>query len=270
MTYETIAYELVDDVAQITLSRPDKMNAMTAQMRRELAAALTRATGGRGLEQEPVGEARAVLITGAGAGFCAGQDLSDISRTSSAKSEMEVMLREEYDPMLRGVVESPIPVVCAVNGVAAGAGAHLAMCADIVLAGRSARFVEPFARIGLIPAGAGSYWLPRLVGPQRARGMTLLSEPVSAEQAERWGLVWEVVEDDALQARGQEIARRLAKGPTKAFQLAKRALSASLGATFDEQLDLEARLQGEAAQTRDYLEGVAAFLEKRKPRFEGR
>lgn len=273
--YNTIDYRLEDGLAEITLNRPEKMNAMTSEMRLELASALNRAHGGvlcsdkvlgpRDAPRAITGEARAILITGAGEGFCAGQDLGDVT-----KSELEMTLREEYAPMLRAVALSPIPTVCAVNGVAAGAGAHVAMSADIVVAGRSARFVEPFARIALMPAGAGSYWLPRLVGHARARGMTMLSEPVSAETAERWGLIWSVVDDDALATEARRIARKLATGPTTAFCLAKQALTASMGNDFETQIDLEARLQGEAGRTRDYLEGVAAFLEKRKPRFEGR
>lgn len=261
-SYETLLFAVEEDVATITLNRPESMNAMSSMMRRELAEALPRAANA----------ARAVIVTGArnpapGAkqAFCAGQDLADIRA-----SDLEQILREEYGPMLDGLARCPVPTVCVVNGVAAGAGAHLAMCADITIAAESARFVEPFAKIGLIPAGAGSYWLPRLVGPARARGLCLLSEPIPAATAAAWGLIWESVPDDAVLARGQALASKLASGPTAAFKLTKEALGQSLSNDWENQLSLEAQLQGEASRTEDYAEGVAAFLEKRKPVFGGR
>ena len=258
--YETLLYDLSDDVATVTLNRPDKMNAMNAAMRKELAHAADRAAA----------EARALLLTGAPSpsgrqAFCAGQDLGDVR-----DEDLESVLLEEYAPAMRAIIESPIPTIAAVNGAAAGAGAHLAFAADIAIAARSAKFVEPFARIGLMAAGAGSYLLPRKAGMPRALGMILLGEPVDAPRAADWGLIWEAVADDQTLPRAREIAQKLAQGPTAAFRLGKEAMRASLGSELEDQLALEARLQGEAGRTRDYLEGVAAFLEKRAPRFEGR
>ncbi|MEO1329992.1 MAG: enoyl-CoA hydratase-related protein [Pseudomonadota bacterium] len=262
--YETIRYEIDASadapVAVIRLARPEKMNAMNRAMRLELGDAFARAGA----------EARALLITGAEAegfkpAFCAGQDLEDVRA-----SDLRKTLDEEYGPAFRGLIELPIPSVAAVNGAAAGAGAHLAMCADICFAARSAKFVEPFARLGLIPAGTGSYWLPRRVGMARALGMTLLGEPLAAEQAEEWGLIWRAVDDAALWEVSEATANRLAAGPTAGFRLTKEALRASPTNDLSAQLALERELQGEASDTADYAEGVQAFLEKRPPRFEGR
>ena len=258
MTYETVLYDVVNGVATITLNRPDKMNCLSAAMRVELIDALTRAPN----------DARAVLLTGAGKGFCAGQDLGDTGNVATLN--LERVLREEYEPLLKLIYDCPVPVICAVNGAAAGAGANLALSADIVIAARSAVFLEAFARIGLIPDAGGTYWLPRLAGMARAMGMSLLADPVPAETAAEWGLIWEAVDDDRLQARATELAERLAKGPTQAYKLIKQALRQSLSNDLDTQLALEASLQGKAGQTRDFLEGVAAFLEKRPANYEGR
>lgn len=258
MAYETIAYAVAEDVATIRLNRPDRMNSLNAAMRRELVDALSRAPD----------EARSVVLTGNGPGFCAGQDLGDVQRLGELN--LEQVLREEYEPLLRLIYDCPVPTVCAVNGVAAGAGANLALAADIVIAARSARFIEAFARIGLIPDAGGTYWLPRLVGHARAMGMCLLAEPIPAATAAEWGMIWEMVEDDALESRASELARRLANGPGVAYRLAKRALRASPGNDLDAQLSLEAELQAEAGRSRDFMEGVMAFLEKRAARFEGR
>jgi 2-(1,2-epoxy-1,2-dihydrophenyl)acetyl-CoA isomerase len=234
------------------------MNSLSAAMRSELLDALSRAPR----------EARAVVLTGAGRGFCAGQDLGDTG--SIADLNLERVLREEYEPLLKLVYDCPVPVICAVNGAAAGAGANLALAADVVIAARSAVFIEAFARIGLIPDAGGTYWLPRLSGMARAMGMCLFAEPVPAERAAEWGLIWEVVDDDQLATRAAELARRLAKGPTVAYRLMKQALRASGSNDLETQLALEARLQGEAGRTRDFMEGVAAFMEKRPARYEGR
>jgi len=258
MCYETLLYALSEDVATITLNRPDRMNSLNGAMRAELTDALSRAPR----------EARAILLTGAGRGFCAGQDLGDTGKL--ADLNLERVLTEEYEPMLRLVYDCPVPVIAAVNGVAAGAGANLALAADVVIAAESASFIEAFARIGLLPDAGGTYWLPRLAGMARAMGMCLFADPVPARQAAEWGLIWEAVEDDRLAARAAGLARRLATGPTVAYRLTRQALRRSMANTLDDQLALEARLQGEAGRSRDFVEGVAAFLEKRPARFEGR
>ena len=254
----TIRYELEAGVAWITLARPDRMNSLNAAMRRELLAALTRAPE----------EARAVVLTGEGRGFCSGQDLGDASRFEDLN--LSETLREEYEPLLAALGDCPVPTVAAVNGPAAGAGANLALAADIVIAARSASFIQAFARIGLIPDAGGTYWLPRQVGKARAMGMCLTTDPVPAETAAEWGLIWQMVEDDALMTRAAGLAGQLAEGPTLAFRLMKRALRESGTNSLEDQLALEAELQGEAGRSRDFMEGVMAFLEKRAPRFEGR
>jgi 2-(1,2-epoxy-1,2-dihydrophenyl)acetyl-CoA isomerase len=258
MTYETILYAVADDVATITLNRPDRMNCLSGPMRRELLAALRRAPD----------EARAVVLTGAGRGFCSGQDLGDAGDLSAL--DLEGTLRDEYEPLLMAIYDCPVPTLCAVNGAAAGAGANLALAADVVIAARSASFIQAFARIGLIPDAGGTYWLPRMVGMARAMGMCLFAEPISAERAADWGLIWEVAEDDALAERAGDLARRLARGPTLALRNMKRALRESAANDLPAQLALEARLQGEAGRSRDFLEGVSAFLEKREASFAGR
>jgi len=258
MAFETIRHELEAGVATITLARPEKMNSLTGPMRRELHTALRAA--GR--------EARAVILTGEGRGFCAGQDLGDAARIEDLN--LAETLREEYEPLIRAIIDCPVPVIAAVNGVAAGAGANLALACDIVIAARSASFIEAFARIGLIPDAGGTWLLPRLVGRARAMGMCLTTDPVPAETAADWGMIWEVVEDDALAAEALALAGRLADGPTLAFGLIKRALAASGANGLEAQLALEAELQGEAGASRDFREGVRAFLEKRAPDFEGR
>ena len=258
MGYEAILYEVSDGVATITLNRPDKMNGLNGPMRRELLDALDRAPA----------EARALVLTGAGRGFCSGQDLGDASRFDEIN--LEETLREEYEPLLARISDCPVPTIAAVNGAAAGAGCNMALAADIVIAARSAVFIEAFARIGLIPDAGGTYWLPRLVGHARAMGMCLLAEPVEATTAAEWGLIWEVTEDEAIRERAAELGRRLAAGPTAAYARMKRALRQSHANDLKGQLALEAELQGEAGRTRDFMEGVSAFLEKRKPEFEGR
>jgi 2-(1,2-epoxy-1,2-dihydrophenyl)acetyl-CoA isomerase len=258
MSYETLLYVVADDVATVTLNRPDRMNSLSAAMRAELLDALSRAPR----------DARAVVLTGEGRGFCAGQDLGDTGNI--AELNLERVLREEYEPLLKLVYDCPVPVICAVNGAAAGAGANLALAADVVIAARSAVFIEAFARIGLIPDAGGTYWLPRLGGMARAMGMCLFADPIPAERAAEWGLIWDVVDDDQLGGRAAELAGRLAKGPTLAYRLMKQALRASMSNDLDSQLALEARLQGEAGKTRDFMEGVAAFMEKRPAKYEGR
>jgi 2-(1,2-epoxy-1,2-dihydrophenyl)acetyl-CoA isomerase len=261
---DEIIYEVDSGVATITLNRPDKLNATTAPMLRQLQEAV-----GEAAETDDV---RAVLVTGAGRGFCAGQDLGDrqVAGDASRPPDLDVSLDTLYNPIVRAITTMPKPVVCAVNGVAAGAGANLALACDIVIAARSAAFIEVFARIGLIPDAGGSWMLPRLVGRARAMGAALLAEPIPAETARDWGLIWEVVDDDALQEHTRSLARKLATGPTRGYGYIKQALLAATGPPLDGHLDLERDLQGEAGRSADYREGVDAFLEKRTPHFEGR
>ncbi len=256
--YETIQFLAEESLAVICLNRPDKLNSLNATMRRELLDAFDRMAN----------EARAVMITGRGRAFCAGQDLGDVDPASGV--DLQKVLRQEYEPILQALNDLPIPVVCAVNGPAAGAGANLALACDIVIAGQSAIFIEAFAGIGLVPDAGGTYWLPRIVGMQRAMGMCLLAEKIDAETAERWGLVWRMVEDEALYREAFDIALRLSEGPTVALGLTKEALRASLRNNLAEQLELEANHQAKAAKSRDFVEGVSAFLEKRPAEFEGR
>ena len=207
------------------------------------------------------------MITGAGRGFCSGQDLGDTAQLDD--DAFERTLREEYEPMLTAIYDCPVPTIAAVNGPAAGAGANLALAADVVIAARSAVFLQAFARIGLIPDAGGTYWLPRQISFARAMGATLFAEPVTAEQAVAWGMIWEAVPDADFAARIEARATQLAKGPTTAYRLLKQALRSSLDNRLPDQLALEARLQGEAGRTRDFSEGVAAFLEKRPAAYQG-
>jgi 2-(1,2-epoxy-1,2-dihydrophenyl)acetyl-CoA isomerase len=250
-------------VLRITLNRPDKLNALNPEMHKLLRQALERAAEER--------EVRALLLGGAGRGFCAGQDLSerDVS-PGAAPIDLSVSLGSYYNPLVRRLRELPKPVVCAVNGVAAGAGANLALACDIVLAARTASFVQSFARIGLVPDAGGTWILPRLVGSARAMGLALLGEKLSAEQAVEWGLIWKVVDDAKLAEESLSLAKALADGPTKGYGLTKKAMRASSINSLDAQLELERDLQREAGYSEDYREGVTAFKEKRPPRFKGK
>jgi 2-(1,2-epoxy-1,2-dihydrophenyl)acetyl-CoA isomerase len=261
---ETVRVEETDGVATVTLNRPDKLNAFNAEMHEALAAALDAAARETRI--------RAVLLTGAGRGFCAGQDLSARRQLleSGAKLDLGESIERYYNPLVRRLRALPKPVVCAVNGVAAGAGANLALACDIVIAARSASFIQAFAKIGLVPDSGGSWFLPRLVGEARARALLLLGDKVGAEDAAQWGMIWRVVDDAALMAEARELARRLARAPTRALGLIKRALLESGANPLDAQLDLERDLQREAGVGEDYREGVTAFLEKREPQFTGR
>src|SRR5687768_2944719 len=247
-------------VLSVTLNRPDKLNAFNPEMHKLLRAALEKA-----LDDAAV---RVVLLTGAGRGFCAGQDLSE--RNVDQALDLSVSLGSNYNPLVRRLRALPKPVLCAVNGVAAGAGANIALACDIVIAARSASFVQSFAKLGLVPDAGGSYFLPRLVGTARAMGLALLGERLSAEEAERWGLIWKAVDDAKLADEAMALARSLAAGPTKGYGLVKKALHASAGNSLDSQLDLERDLQREAGFSEDYREGVAAFLQKRKPSYKGK
>jgi len=250
-----------DGVMTVTLNRPDKLNAFVGEMHGLLREAMTQA--------ENDDSVRALLLTGAGRAFSAGQDLSERDM-DDPNLDLGGGLDANYNPFIRRLRALPKPVVCAVNGVAAGAGANIALAGDLVLAARSASFIQAFSRIALVPDCGGTWWLPRLAGLQRAMGMALLAERVSAEDAERWGLVWKCVDDGKLMAEARDLARTLAAGPTHTYGMIKKALYASSGNTLDQQLDLERDFQREVGRHGDYREGVAAFLEKRKPAFRGR
>ena len=249
-------------VATITLNRPEKLNALNLQMHQLLRAALERAA------DEPA--IRAVLLAAAGRGFCTGQDLAERDVTAAAPIDLSVSLGSHYNPLVRRMRALPKPIVCAVNGVAAGAGASIALACDLVIAARSASFIQSFSKIGLVPDAGGSYFLPRLVGTARAMGLALLSEKLSAEQAAQWGLIWKVVDDAVLAEEARAVCATLASGPTKGYGVLKKAIYASAGNSLDAQLDLERDLQREAGLTDDYREGVSAFKEKRAPRFKGK
>ncbi|VAW03398.1 Enoyl-CoA hydratase [hydrothermal vent metagenome] len=256
--YQTITLEISDDIAVLTLNRPDKMNALNTQMRAEITDAARFAAR----------EARVLVMTGAGKAFCSGQDLSDTS--TLAALDLERVLRDEYVPMLRAITDCPIPTISAVNGPAAGAGANLALAADVVIATHSAYFVQAFTRIGLIPDAGGTYWLPRQMGAAKAMGAALFAEPVSASQASDWGMIWEAVTDADFASHWRDRAAHLAKGPTLAYGHLKTAIRGSWENGFEAQLDLEAKLQGGCGNSRDFKEGVVAFLDKRAAKFEGR
>ena len=262
MSEPSILLDLTEGVATITLNRPDKLNAFNEAMHAELAQALDRI--------EADGRSGRVLLTGAGRAFCAGQDLGDrVMGDGAAPPDLGDTLDRLYNPLVRRLHRLERPVIAAVNGVAAGAGANLALACDLVLAARSARFIQAFCKLGLVPDSGGTYALPRLVGPARAMALALLGEPVPAEQAAAWGLIWRVVDDERLQDEATALARQLATQPTSGLGLIKRALNASAANTLDEQLDLERDLQREAGRTEDYREGVRAFLEKRPAVFRG-
>ena len=255
----TILVETHADYRLITLNRPERLNALTVEMAEALSGAIDAA--------EADESCRALLITGAGRAFCAGQDLTAIVGVPPAEIGH---LLDHYNPLIRRLRALRVPVVCAVNGVAAGAGANLALACDIVLAGEGASFVQAFARIGLIPDCGGTWFLPRLVGPARARALAMLAEPLPAATAAEWGLIWQAVDDDRLMPEAQALAARLASQATAALALTKRALEAALTNPLDRQLDLERDLQAEAGASPDHAEGVRAFLDKRSPVFTGR
>ncbi len=265
MTDKTILLERDEGVATITLNRPDKLNSFTVEMHGELRAALKSVAGD--------GTTRCLLLTGAGRGFCAGQDLSDRVMNpdlGGAAPDLGESLEHRYNPLVRTIRALEMPVVCAVNGVAAGAGANLALACDIVLAAQSANFIQAFCKIGLVPDSGGTWTLPRLVGPARATALAMLGDKLPAEQAAQWGMIWRCVEDAALVPEASALARQLAGQATHGLALIKRALNATWDNSLDQQLDLERDLQTIAGRSRDYQEGVAAFMEKRAPKFEGR
>jgi 2-(1,2-epoxy-1,2-dihydrophenyl)acetyl-CoA isomerase len=251
-----------DGYRVVTLNRPQRLNAFNEAMHAALRAALD--------DAEADETCRALLLTGGGRGFCAGQDLSDRVATGDTKRDLGASIETYYNPLVRKLRALPFPVVAAVNGVAAGAGANIALNCDIVLAARSAKFVQAFAKLGLVPDSGGTWLLPRLVGMARARGLALLAEPLAADKAEHWGLIWRAVDDEALMTEAEKLCSRFATAPTAGLALIKRILDASETNTFDRQLDLERDLQREAGLSPDYAEGVRAFMEKRSPNFTGR
>lgn len=258
---DAVLYDAADGVATLTLNRPGVLNALDESTMHGLHDALARVRADDAV--------RAVVLTGAGRGFCAGADLAAIS-PDAPPADVGLMLRDRYNPIILGMRECPKPIVAAVNGVAAGAGMSLALAADIVLAARSATFVQAFSRIGLIPDAGSTFFLPRCAGEVRARALAMLADRIDADAAERFGLVWKVYPDEALGEAAHALAAHLATQPTRAYALIKQALNASATNTLVAQLDLEADLQTQAAMTEDFREGVGAFLSKRAPRFSGR
>ncbi len=262
MSEQSILVEQHSGYRIITLNRPDKLNAFNDAMHERLRTAIE--------EAEADETTRALMITGAGRGFCAGQDLADRLVKPGEAMAPSNSLEAHYNPLVRKLRSLPFPVVAAVNGVAAGAGCNIALACDIVVAARSARFIQSFARIGLIPDSGGTWFLPRLVGDARARALAMIAQDLEAEKAAAWGMIWQCVDDNALIYEARRICEHFSVAPTQGIALIKRALNASAGNTLDQQLDLERDLQNEARATPDYAEGVRAFMEKRKPRFTGR
>jgi 2-(1,2-epoxy-1,2-dihydrophenyl)acetyl-CoA isomerase len=263
MTQASVLFEVQDGYALVTLNRPDKLNSFNPEMHQRLREALA-AVKSRD-------DIRAVLLTGAGRAFCAGQDLSDrVMKPGGPAPDLGQTIGTLYNPLVRTLRTLEKPVVCAVNGVAAGAGANVALACDIVVAGRSASFLQAFARIGLMPDSGGTYFLPRLVGTARAMGLALLADKLPAEEAARIGLIWKCVDDAQLMDEARAIAAAFGKGPTKAYGAIKEALYASPHNSLDAQLNFERDVQRELGRTEDYREGVTAFMEKRPPDFKGK
>ena len=269
MDYQNILFDLSDGVATLTLNRPDKLNSFTQAMHEEVRHALRRIAAAAA-----DGSARVMVLTGAGRGFCAGQDLSDRAVEPGAQAGRAVDLgdsvEKNYAPLVQALRALPLPVIGAINGVAAGAGANIALACDIVLATKSASFVEVFCKLGLIPDTGGTYFLPRLIGSARAMGLALLGEKLSADKAEAWGLIWKAIPDEEFAAEVQAMARHFASAPTKGLAFTKQALHASAHNSLQQQLALECGMMSELGRSDDYREGVAAFMEKRSPQFKGR
>jgi len=259
MAYETIEFKLEAGVARLTLNRPDRLNSFTVQMHEEVADALSR------LE-----DVRVLVLTGAGRGFCAGQDLNDRAVAPGQRVDLGESVELRYNPLIRRLTSLAIPVIARVNGVAAGAGANIALACDIVVAAKSAKFIQSFASIGLIPDSGGTWVLPRLVGQARALGLALTAEPLSAEKAADWGLIWKAVDDDALDAEVDALAEKLAASPPLGLARIKTMIRESWEHSLGEELVRQRDAMRELGYSDDYREGVAAFMEKRKPKFTGR
>ncbi len=258
MTGPTILFDLSGAVARITLNRPDRLNSFTKAMHAEFAQAVDAAA-----------DARVIVVTGAGRGFCAGQDLNDRAVAPGEAVDLGDTVEANWNPLVRRLAALPQPIIARVNGVAAGAGANIALACDLVVAAKSAKFIQSFSALGLIPDSGGSWHLPRLVGQQRALGLALTGEPLSAERAAEWGLIWKCVDDDALDAEVDALATRLAALPPLGLAAIKSIIRTTGSRTLDEELDLQASEMRRLGFTRDYREGVAAFLEKRPAKFEG-
>ena len=262
MASDTLLFERADGIARITLNRPDKLNSFNVEMHEALRDALVQVQADKSL--------RVLVLTGAGRAFCAGQDLSDRAvAPGGAAVDLGASIDKYYGPLVLALRRLPMPVICAVNGVAAGAGANLPLACDIVLAARSASFVEVFCKLGLIPDTGGTYFLPRLLGSARATALAMLGDKLSAEKAAAWGLIWQCVDDDQLAAATDKLAHHFAQAPTLGLARTKQALQASGLNTLETQLNLERDFMRELGHSADYREGVAAFLTKRAPRFVG-
>lgn len=262
MAFETLELTVdSENVAILTLNRPAKLNSFTAAMHAELRLALD-SLEGKG--------ARALVLTGAGKGFCAGQDLEDLDFTPGSMTDPGQLLEENFNPLIRRLQALPLPVIAAVNGVAAGAGANLAFACDLVVAARRASFIQAFVKIGLIPDSGGTWFLPHRVGLARALGLAMTGDKLSAERALEWGLIWDVVDDEQLNDQAYALARRLAHQPTQAIVAIRRTMRTALAQSLEAQLDLERDIQREMGRSQDYTEGVNAFVGKREPKFVGR